>query len=226
MKKLLAECFGTFCLVFAGTGAIIINEVSGGTVTHVGVAITFGLIVMSMIYAVGDISGAHLNPAVTIGFCVARRLDGSQILPYISAQLVGALLASGLLRFLFPENELLGATLPAGSAGQSFVLEVILTGILMYVILSVSTGSKEKGITAAIAIGGVVGLEAMFAGPITGASMNPARSIGPALVSGNLQHLWIYLAAPILGAVLAVVGCRCTREGGCCSGLSEEQPSS
>lgn len=222
MKKLLAECFGTFCLVFAGTGAIVINEVSGGTVTHVGVAITFGLIVMSMIYAVGDISGAHLNPAVTIGFFVARRLDRSQILPYISAQLVGALLASGLLRFLFPENELLGATLPAGSAGQSFVLEVILTGILMYVILSVSTGAKEKGITAAIAIGGVVGLEAMFAGPITGASMNPARSIGPALVSGNLQHLWIYLAAPVLGAVLAVVVCSCTREEGCC-GSSEEQ---
>ena len=226
MKKLLAECFGTFCLVFAGTGAIIINDVSGGTVTHVGVAITFGLIVMSMIYAVGDISGAHLNPAVTLGFYVARRLEGSQVAPYIAAQLVGAFAASGLLRGLFPGHELLGATLPAGSASQSFVLEVILTGILMYVILSVSTGAKEKGITAAIAIGGVVGLEAMFAGPITGASMNPARSIAPALVSGNLQHLWIYLAAPVLGAALAVLGCRCTREEGCCGGLSEEQVSS
>ena len=222
MKKLLAECFGTFCLVFAGTGAIVINDVSGGTVTHVGVAITFGLIVMSMIYAVGDISGAHLNPAVTIGFFVAKRLGGNQVLPYIGAQLVGAFLASGLLRMLFLEHGNLGATLPAGPAWQSFVLEVILTGILMYVILSVSTGAKEKGITAAIAIGGVVGLEAMFAGPITGASMNPARSIGPAFVSGHLEHLWVYIAAPVLGAGLAVIGCHCTRETGCCGGPSEE----
>ena len=226
MKKLLAECFGTFCLVFAGTGAIVINDVSGGTVTHVGVAITFGLIVMSMIYAVGDISGAHLNPAVTIGFFVAKRLGGNQVLPYIGAQLVGAFLASGLLRMLFLEHGNLGATLPAGPAWQSFVLEVILTGILMYVILSVSTGAKEKGITAAIAIGGVVGLKAMFAGPITGASMNPARSIGPAVVSGHLEHLWVYIAAPVLGATLAVIGCRCTRENGCCGSLSEEQASS
>ena len=222
MKKLLAECFGTFCLVFAGTGAIVINDVSGGTVTHVGVAITFGLIVMSMIYAVGDISGAHLNPAVTIGFFVAKRLDGKEVLPYIGSQLVGAFLASGLLRVLFLEHGKLGATLPAGPAWQSFVLEVILTGILMYVILSVSTGAKEKGITAAIAIGGVVGLEAMFAGPITGASMNPARSIGPAVVSGHLEHLWVYIAAPVLGAGLAVIGCHCTRETGCCGGPSEE----
>ena len=208
--------------MFAGTGAIVINDVSGGTVTHVGVAITFGLIVMSMIYAVGDISGAHLNPAVTIGFFVAKRLDGKEVLPYIGAQLVGAFLASGLLRVLFLEHGNLGATLPAGPAWQSFVLEVILTGILMYVILSVSTGAKEKGITAAIAIGGVVGLEAMFAGPITGASMNPARSIGPAVVSGHLEHLWVYIAAPVLGAGLAVIGCHCTRETGCCGGPSEE----
>ncbi|MDA9764866.1 MAG: MIP family channel protein [Opitutales bacterium] len=226
MKKLLAECFGTFCLVFAGTGAIVINDVSGGTVTHVGVAITFGLIVMSMIYAVGDISGAHLNPAVTIAFFVAKRLDGKEILPYLGAQLVGAFLASGVLKFLFPEHGNLGATLPAGTAWQSFVLEVILTGILMYVILSVSDGTKEKGITAAIAIGGVVGLEAMFAGPITGASMNPARSMGPAVMSGHLEHLWVYLTAPVLGATLAVIGCRCTRETGCCGGLSEEQANS
>ena len=201
---------------------MVINDVSGGTVSHVGVAITFGLIVMSMIYAVGDISGAHLNPAVTLGFFIARRLDGNEVIPYIGCQLVGALLASVTIRLLFPENILLGATLPAGSPWQSFILEIILTGILMYVILSVSTGAKEKGITAAIAIGGVVGLEAMFAGPITGASMNPARSIGPALVSGHLEHLWLYIAAPIIGAALAVFGCHCTREKGCCVAVMEQ----
>lgn len=216
MKKLLAETLGTFGLVFAGTGAIIIDQVSGGAITHVGVALTFGLIVLAMIYTFGDISGAHLNPAVTLGFWFARRLPGRDVLPYVASQLLGALLASGVLKFLFPANPLLGATLPAGSAAQSFVLELILTFFLMLTILNVSTGAKEKGITAGIAVGSVIALEAMFAGPICGASMNPARSLGPALISGHLEHLWIYLIAPPLGAITARFACHCVREPGCC----------
>jgi aquaporin NIP len=169
-----------------------------------------------MIYTVGDISGAHLNPAVTIGFWAARRLPGSDVLPYIGSQLTGAWFASGTLRFLFPNNQFLGATLPAGSEGQSFVLELVLTFFLMLTILNVSSGAKEKGITAGMAVGAVIGLEAMFAGPICGASMNPARSLAPALVSGHFEHLWIYLAAPPLGACAAMLACRCVRENGCC----------
>jgi len=222
MKKLISEFLGTFCLVFAGTGAIVINEVSGGAITHVGVALTFGLVVLAMIYTVGDISGAHLNPAVTIGFWAARRMPGREVLPYISSQVVGAIFASGLLRFLFPENKLLGATLPAGSEMQSFVLEAVLTFFLMLTILNVSTGAKEKGITAGIAVGSVIGLEAMFAGPICGASMNPARSVAPALISGRSEHLWIYLVAPQLGAIAAMLACCCVREQGCCAKLKPE----
>lgn len=220
MKRLFAECLGTFGLVFAGTGAIVINHVSGGAIGHAGIAITFGLIVMAMIYAFGDVSGAHLNPAVTVAFAAAGRFGWREVPGYVGAQVLGGVAASGLLRLLFPTDETLGATLPAGPVMQSFVLEVVLTGILMLVILSVSTGSKEKGITAGIAVGGVVALEAMFAGPICGASMNPARSLAPALVSGHLEHLWVYLAAPTLGALLAVPTCGAVREPGCC-GASE-----
>ncbi|MBA3608799.1 MAG: aquaporin [Chthoniobacterales bacterium] len=212
MKKYLAETFGTFTLVFAGTGAIVIDQVSGGAVTHVGVGLTFGLVVMAMIYAVGDVSGAHLNPAVTLGFFAARRFPAGQILPYVLSQCAGALLASLLLRFLFPNNVSLGGTFPAGSAAQSFVLEMVLTCILMFVILSVSTGAKERGITAGIAVGGVIALEALFAGPICGASMNPARSLGPAVVSGHWGALWIYLLAPVGGAFLGVIICRAVRD--------------
>jgi aquaporin NIP len=204
LRKLLAELLGTYALVFAGTGAIVIDAVSGGAVTHLGVSLTFGLIVLAMIYTVGEISGAHLNPAVSIGFTVAGRLPFSELFPYIAAQLTGALLASATLHVLFPQNTLLGATLPAGSDQQSFILEVILTALLMLVILNVSHGAKEKGITAGIAVGATIALEALFAGPICGASMNPARSLAPALVSGHLNHLWIYLIAPITGALLAV----------------------
>ena len=216
MKKCGAELIGTFALVFAGTGAIVSNEASAGAVTHVGIALTFGLIVLAMIYTVGDISGAHLNPAVTIGFWAARRLPSRDVLPYIGSQLTGALLASGLLRILFPQNHLLGATLPAGSDLQSFILEIVLTFFLMLTILNVSTGANEKGITAGIAVGAVIALEAMFAGPICGASMNPARSLAPALVSGHFEHLWIYLTAPPIGACAAMLACRCVRENECC----------
>ena len=217
MKKLAAEFIGTFALVFAGTGAIVIDEVSGGAVTHVGVALTFGLIVLAMIYTVGDISGAHLNPAVSLGFFAARRFPLRDVIPYVVSQFAGAFAASETLRFLFPQNAKLGTTTPAGPTTQSFVLELVLTAILMFVILGVSTGAAEKGITAGIVVGSVIGLEAMFAGPICGASMNPARSLAPALVSNHLQQLWIYLVAPVIGACVGVLGCRCVREQGCCS---------
>jgi aquaporin NIP len=217
VKKLAGEFIGTFSLVFAGTGAIVVNETSNGAVTHVGVALTFGLVVLAMIYTVGDISGAHLNPAVSLGFFAARRFSMREVIPYIVSQCAGAFAASGVLRLLFPRDATLGATLPTGSATQSFVLELILSAILMFVILSVSTGAAEKGITAGIAVGSVIGLEAMFAGPICGASMNPARSLAPAVVSQHLSSLWIYLVAPTAGALLAVIGCRCVREEGCCA---------
>lgn len=216
MKKFAAEVIGTFALVFAGTGAIVINQATNGTITHVGIALTFGLVVLAMIYALGEVSGAHLNPAVTLGFCAAGRMPWADALPYLVSQCAGAFVASGLLHFLFPKSATLGATLPAGAVTQAFVLEVVLTAILMFVILSVSTGAKEKGITAGIAVGGVIALEALFAGPISGASMNPARSLAPAVVAGQLEHLWVYLLAPVVGAQLAVPACRCVQAEGCC----------
>jgi aquaporin Z len=217
-RRIAGEFVGTFALVFAGTGAIVIDNATAGAVTHVGIAMTFGLVVMAMIYAVGDVSGAHLNPAVTLGFVAARRLDRKAILPYLVSQIAGALVASVLLRLLFPKDPSLGATLPAGSVAQSFLLELILTFILMFVILCVSSGAKEKGLMAGVAIGAVVGLEAMFAGPISGASMNPARSLAPALVSGHLQSLWLYLIAPVIGAALASGVCACVHGSECCCG--------
>jgi len=209
--KLAAEFLGTFIMVFAGTGAIVIDQVHGGVIGHVGIALTFGLVIMAMIHAFGDISGAHLNPAVTLAFAVAGRFGWSGVAGYIVAQLAGAFAASALLKFLFPGSVTLGATLPAGSVGQAFVLEVVLTAILMLTIFSVSTGAREKVITAAIAIGGVVGLEAMFAGPVCGASMNPARSLAPAVVSENFKHLWLYPVATVLGAMLAIPLCKLVR---------------
>jgi aquaporin Z len=218
MQKLFAEGFGTFALVFAGTGAIVVNDLSGGVVTHVGVAITFGLVVAAMIHAVGDVSGAHLNPAVTFGFWLARRLPGTDVGPYVASQLVGAGLASASVRAIFGAHPHLGATLPTIGAGPAFLLETVITLLLMFTILNVATGAKEKGVAASFASGGVVALAALFAGPMTGASMNPARSLAPALVSGQVGGLWIYLAAPVLGAALAVGACRCTRGATCCSG--------
>lgn len=202
MKKYIAECIGTFCLVFCGTGAITINEVSNGAVSHVGIAFTFGLVVMAMIYSLGDVSGAHLNPAVSLAFFTEKKLPLAELAGYIVSQVTGAFMASIVLKLLFPESESLGTTLPAGSEMQSFILEIILTFMLMFVIAQLATGAKEKGIMAGIAIGSVVLLEALFAGPITGASMNPARSLAPAIVSGNSTSLWIYLTAPFIGAVL------------------------
>lgn len=216
MHRYFAEYIGTFVLVFAGTAAIVVNDITGGTVTHVGIAMVFGLVVASMIYALGDISGAHINPAVTVDFWVARRLPGREVIPYIVSQVLGAVCASLVVYLLFTNHGTLGATLPTGSFWQSFSLDVVLTFILMLTIINVATGAKEKGIMAGAAIGGVVALAALLGGPISGASMNPARSLGPALVSRSLSALWVYVTAPPLGACLAVLGCRCMREQQCC----------
>jgi aquaporin NIP len=201
-KKLLAEFIGTYFLVFAGTGAIIIHELTG-KVTHVGIAITFGLIVTVLIYTYGHISGAHFNPAVTIGFLFQGSIKRQDSIYYIFSQISGAIGASVTLRFLFPSNEWLGATVPTFSWQQAFVLEIILTFLLMTVIFHVAIDEKAIKPLAGVAIGSTVGLEAMFAGPISGASMNPARSIGPAVVSGQITHLWVYIVATVSGAILA-----------------------
>jgi aquaporin Z len=216
LRASCAEAIGTFVLVFAGTGAIVVDSISRGAVTHVGVALVFGLVVLALVSALGDVSGAHLNPAVSIAFAASGRFHWRSVPAYVGGQLAGAFAASVLLAGLFPAHPTLGATLPAGSDLQSFVLEVVLTWILMLVILSVSHGSHERGALAAIAVGSVVGLEALFAGPISGASMNPARSLAPALVSGSTHGVWIYLTAPVFGAVLAVPCCRLLRSPGCC----------
>ena len=217
-KRHFAELIGTFILVFAGTAAIVVNDISGGVITHVGIALVFGLVVAALIYTLGDISGAHLNPAVSIGFWAAGRLPARELPPYLLSQCAGALLASLAVKLLFLNGHIsLGATLPAGGAGQSFVLEVILSFILMLTIINVATGAKEKGLMAGVAVGAVVGLEALFTGPISGASMNPARSLGPALMSGRLDALWVYLSAPFIGACLAILACRCLREKECCA---------
>jgi aquaporin NIP len=216
MKKYISEFIGTFSMIFCGTGAMTVNEVTGGEVTHVGIAITWGLIVMAMIYAFGETSGAHFNPAVTVAFAFAKKFAWTEVPKYITAQILGAFAASLVLWFLFPASETLGATIPTVDVWRAFVLELLLTFFLMVVIINVSTGSKEMGIIAGIAVGGVVLLEAMFAGPITNASMNPARSIGPNIVSGNIEGLWLYILAPIIGAILAVVSCRLIKEDNCC----------
>lgn len=215
---MLAEFIGTFALVFAGTGAIVIDHVSGGAVTHLGIAITFGLVVFALIAALGDISGAHLNPAVTLSLWRAGRTDSGTVVGYLLAQGIGAVVASLALHRLFPADSTLGGTTPAGSWEQTWCLEFLLTGFLVWVILSVTDADRVPVSHAALGIGAVVGLEALFAGPISGASMNPARSLGPALVSGHWDTLWIYLTAPVLGGLVAVTVCRLLRPGRCCAG--------
>ncbi|GAB5563794.1 MAG: hypothetical protein Wins2KO_08570 [Winogradskyella sp.] len=220
MKKLFAELFGTFAMVFCGCGAMTIDEITGGTISHVGVAITWGLIVMAMIYAYGEISGAHFNPAVTIAFAYAKKFSWKDVPKYIIAQTLGAFLAIGILWILFPESQSFGHTYPADGFApyKAFLLELLLTFFLMTTIINVSTGSKEVGTMAAIAVGSVLLLEAMFAGPMTKASMNPARSLAPALISGNTQNLWLYLTAPCLGAILAILSCKLVKDEDCCAG--------
>lgn len=216
-KKLTAELLGTFALVLMGTGAIIVDQETGGAIGHLGISLVFGLVVLAMIQTFGDVSGAHLNPAVSLALAAAGRFPWRAVPGYVAAQATGAFAASGLLRALFPTNAGLGATLPAGPTGQSFILEAVLTGLLMLTILSVTTGAKEKGLTTAATVGAVIALEALFAGPVSGASMNPARSLAPAVVGGHLTHLWIYLTAPILGALLSVPLCTLIRTRECCA---------
>ena len=226
-NRLVAEAIGTFALVFAGCGAIVVNALHGGALGHIGVSLVFGLVVMAMIYALGNISGAHINPAVTIGFVFAGRLARSAALPYIGSQLAGAIAAAFLLALLFPAHETLGATAPTVDILSALVIEVVLSFLLMLVILNVSAGYMEKGMIAGIAVGGTVAFEAMLGGPVTGASMNPARSLGPALASGQLENLWIYVVAPVGGMILAYPTCRIIQGDKCCSGLvSEATPES
>ncbi|MCA9510240.1 MAG: aquaporin [Myxococcales bacterium] len=213
----LAEGIGTFALVLIGTGAIVANDVSGGLVTHVGVALAFGGVVAAMIYAVGDVSGAHLNPAVTIAAWLARRSPARDVAPFVAAQVAGALAASVLVRALAADHATLGATEPLAGPGASFAIEVAITFLLVFVILGVTRRPDATPSVAGLAIGGTVFLCALVAGPFCGASMNPARSLAPALVAGRLAGLWIYLLAPVAGGVLAVGGCRAVRGPGCCS---------
>lgn len=219
VRPWLAEAIGTFALVFAGCGAIVVDAQFGGVVGHVGIAMTFGLVVMAMIYAIGDASGAHINPAVSLGFWASGRLPAATLGRYVAAQFVGAVIAGLLLWFLFPGAGDFGTTRPAGTVIQGAVMEVVLTFLLMFVILNVATGAKEKGVIAGAAVGGTVALAALFGGPVSGASMNPARSLGPALVSLDLGHLWVYFLAPAAGAVLAVPACRLACADGCCESL-------
>lgn len=202
----MAEAVGTFILVFAGTGAVMVNHISKGAVTHLGISFVFGGVVAALIYTLGHVSGAHFNPAVTLAFWTSGFFPRRRVLAYILAQCGGAIAASALLLFSLGNIGTLGATLPLGDHWrQSFVLEMVLTFILMFVILGSGLDRRAPIGFAGVAIGLTVGLEAAFMGPITGASMNPARSLAPALVGGNLHHQWLYWVAPILGAQLAVL---------------------
>lgn len=203
MKRYIAEVVATFFLIFCGTGAMVINTESGGAIAHTGVAAAWGLIVTIMIFGYGRISGAHMNPAVTFTLVLLRLHPKKDLMPYLGAQLIGAFMASLILQQLFPENDLLGSSLPQGSEMQSFILEFILTFMLMIVILLTSQGRRIEQYFAPIAIGATVGLEALYAGPISNASMNPFRSLAPAIVSGHTEHLWLYLVATTLGALVA-----------------------
>lgn len=216
LRKYIAECLGTFVLVFCGTAAMAVNEVTGGAVTHVGIGITWGFIVIALIYAFGEVSGAHFNPAVTIAFAYAKKFPWKEVPKYVVFQILGGVLASLLVLYLFPESETLGGTRTILSTEKAFILELLLTFFLMLVIINVSTGSKETGMMAGIAIGGVVMLEALFAGPMTNASMNPVRSFAPALVAGYWTNLWLYLIAPVIGAILAVISCKFIKADNCC----------
>jgi aquaporin NIP len=211
-RRAAAEAFGAFALVFAGCGAIVTNAVHAGTLGAVGVSLVFGLVIMAMVYATGHLSGAHLNPAVTLAFTLSRHFPRREAVAYIAAQLLGAIAAATLLLAIWPSQPAaLGTTMPTVGAGSALVYEAMLTAFLMFVIMAVATDTRAVGAGAAIAIGGTVGLDALFGGPITGASMNPARSVGPALLSGELHDLWIYIAAPIAGAALGALAYQLVR---------------
>jgi len=204
LRPLVAEAIGAFALVFAGCGAVMVDAKTH-QLGHVGVALTFGLVIMFGVYAVGHISGAHFNPAVTFAFAMTRHFPWSRALGYSSAQIVGGLVAAAILRGSLGNVAHVGATLPSGSQGQSFLWELVMSGFLMFVILAVATDTRAVGEAAALAVGGTIALDAMFGGPISGASMNPARSLAPAVVSGDLHALWLYVVAPVLGTSLGGV---------------------
>jgi MIP family channel proteins len=201
LRSLTAEAIGTFMLVFAGCGAIMVDAKTGA-LGHIGVAFSFGLVIMAGIYAVGHISGAHFNPAVTLGFVLGRHFPPGRALGYWGAQLIGAVAAAAVLRGSLGDVAHVGATFPSGSQAQSFLWELVMSAFLMFVIMAVATDTRAAGEAAAIAIGGTIGLEALFGGPISGASMNPARSLGPGLVAGDLHSVWIYIVAPLAGAMV------------------------
>lgn len=203
MKRYVAEAIATYFLIFAGTGAMVVNTEAHGAISHFGVATSWGLIVMIMIFAFGRVSGAHMNPAVTLTLVLLKLHPKKELFPYFGAQIAGGFMASLTLKGLFPANELLGASLPQGEVWQSLIMEFILTFLLMLVILMTSQGRRIEQYFAPIAIGLTVGLEALFAGPVSNASMNPIRSLAPAVVSGHIEHLWLYLIATPLGAVVA-----------------------
>ncbi|MFN2469975.1 MAG: MIP family channel protein [Gaiellaceae bacterium] len=209
-RSLVGEALGTFALVFAGAGAVMV-EAETQALGHVGVAISFGLVIMVMVYALGHISGAHFNPAVSFAFALTRHFPWPRVGAYWAAQLTGALAAAALLRGSLGNVADVGATLPAGSQGQSFLWEIVLTFFLMFMIMAVATDTRAVGEAAAIAIGATVALDAMFGGPVSGASMNPARSLGPALVSGELHALWLYLLAPLVGAAVGALAYQLVR---------------
>jgi MIP family channel proteins len=213
LRSLAAEAIGTFTLVFAGAGAVMVDAKTH-QLGHVGVAITFGLVIMAMIYAGGHVSGAHFNGAVTLAFALTRHFPWRRAGGYWAAQLTGAICAAAMLRGSLGDIAHVGATLPSGSDAQSFLWEAVMTAFLMFVIMAVATDTRAVGEAAAIAIGGTIGLDAMFGGPISGASMNPMRSAGPAIVSGDLTSLWIYLVAPPLGAAIGALAYQFVRGEG------------
>jgi aquaporin NIP len=212
MRALAAEALGTFTLVFAGCGAIMVDAKTH-QLGHLGVALAFGLVIMTLIYAVGHVSGAHFNGAVTFAFALTRHFPWRRAGGYWAAQLVGAIAAAALLRASLGNVANVGATMPSGSQAQSFLWELLLTAFLMFVILAVATDTRAIGEAAAIAVGGTIALDALVGGPISGASMNPMRSTGPALVSGNLHALWIYIVAPVVGASLGALAYQYVRGG-------------
>jgi MIP family channel proteins len=211
-RRALAEALATFALVFAGCGAIVADASYDGALGAVGVALTFGLIIMVMIYATGHLSGAHINPAVTVAFTLTRHFPPREAVVYVAAQLSGAVAGALLLLAVWPDQPAaLGATVPSVGAASAFAYELVLTAILMFVIMAVATDTRAVGAAAAIAIGGTVGLDALFGGPVTGASMNPARSFGPALVSGEWTDFWLYVAGPVAGAALGALAYQLVR---------------
>jgi len=212
LRRATAEGFGVFALVFAGCGAIVAEAQHPGTLGTVGIALVFGLIVMAMVYATGHLSGAHLNPAVTAAFVLTRHFPRGEALAYLGAQVGGALAAAALLAAIWPSSPAaLGTTLPTVGVGSALIYEAVLTAFLMFVIMAVATDTRAVGAGAAIAIGGTVGLDALFGGPITGASMNPARSLGPAVASGELHDLWIYVVGPLAGAAIGALAYQVVR---------------